>query len=359
MKKFLLLSLLVLLPLSASAYTIKKGDTLYGLYGANWSVVAKSNNISDPTKLKVGQVIVSGKPETQLGAFFQPAAQTYPLFSAVTPIVTPGIATSTGTNTMGNGNLESLTNGFPTTWASTTLQGNPTFTVTSTAQSGNNAMVIGSTQSDTGAFSAISSSGLTPGALYLVQGYGRTATSADGVSAMAIFNGQNTSSTQPTQIWNIASSTWETFSSWGQIFNNASNYLAFQSNSSTSWQQMDATTTVPANGSISVTVINAPNRNNTSSIVLVDNFSIAPFTPGSPTTTQRVDIFKSSSAVDPSTLTTDSKVVRFNTTGGTPADWFAILPNHKMVLYSPNAAVCGYLEVTNGGAFNSTTSTCP
>ena len=354
MKKLLLLGL-ILFPLSVNAYTIKKGDTLYNLYGSNWENIAIENNISDPTKLKVGQEI----NEKKLGAFFNPSSQGFPLTSNISPAVTPSVATSTGTNTMGNGDLESLTNGFPTTWASTTLQGNPTFTVTSTAQSGNNAIVIGNTQSDTGAFSAISSQGLTPGATYLVSAYGRTATSADGIPAIAVFNGQNSTSSQPTQLWSVVSSTWVTFSSWGQVFGNASNYLTFQSNSSTAWQQINAQVTVPANGSLSVTAINAPNQNNTSSIVLVDNFSIAPFTPGSPTTTANVDLFKFTNSSDSSLLTSSSTVIKYSTTGGTPSNWFTILPNHKAVIYSPNNLVCGYLAVTNGGAFNTTTSTCP
>lgn len=37
---------------------VKKGDTLWGLFGSNWKVVAEANGISDPRKLRVGKKLV-------------------------------------------------------------------------------------------------------------------------------------------------------------------------------------------------------------------------------------------------------------------------------------------------------------
>ena len=60
MKKLLGIILgILLIPSVAFAVTIKKGDTLYGLFGSNWKTVAQNNGITDPTKLKIGQVINS------------------------------------------------------------------------------------------------------------------------------------------------------------------------------------------------------------------------------------------------------------------------------------------------------------
>lgn len=50
----------LLLPVASSAYTVQKGDTLWGLYGSNWKTVAAKNGITDPAKLQIGQVINDG-----------------------------------------------------------------------------------------------------------------------------------------------------------------------------------------------------------------------------------------------------------------------------------------------------------
>ena len=55
----------------ANAYTIKRGDTLWGLFGTSWRTIAQYNNITDPTKLQIGQTIKipgeSGKDVVKLG----------------------------------------------------------------------------------------------------------------------------------------------------------------------------------------------------------------------------------------------------------------------------------------------------
>ena len=61
--------------LAAGHYTIKRGDTLYSIaleHGADYRDVAQWNNLDDPTKISVGQVIrvtpPEGQPAVQVGA---------------------------------------------------------------------------------------------------------------------------------------------------------------------------------------------------------------------------------------------------------------------------------------------------
>jgi len=61
-------------------YVIKQGDTLYSValeHGANYRDVARWNNLDDPTKISVGQVIrvtpPEGQPTVQVGAARGPA----------------------------------------------------------------------------------------------------------------------------------------------------------------------------------------------------------------------------------------------------------------------------------------------
>jgi lipoprotein NlpD len=60
---------------AAGHYTIKRGDTLYSIaleHGADYRDVAQWNNLDDPTKISVGQVIrvspPEGQPAVQVGA---------------------------------------------------------------------------------------------------------------------------------------------------------------------------------------------------------------------------------------------------------------------------------------------------
>ena len=66
MKKYILGILASLLLVSpVYAYTVKQGDTLWGLFGSKWNQIAELNGISNPTKLQVGQEL---KTDDLLGA---------------------------------------------------------------------------------------------------------------------------------------------------------------------------------------------------------------------------------------------------------------------------------------------------
>jgi hypothetical protein len=78
MKKYIVSLLLTLLLVSPiHAYTVIKGDTPYGLWGANWQTELAKYGISDPRKLPVGLVV--NEENEELGGTLPVAGQTYTL----------------------------------------------------------------------------------------------------------------------------------------------------------------------------------------------------------------------------------------------------------------------------------------
>lgn len=61
------------------AYQIRAGDTLWSLYGSNWKTVAEQNGITDPTKLQIGQEIIT---EQTLGSTNYVQSQYFTLYGA-------------------------------------------------------------------------------------------------------------------------------------------------------------------------------------------------------------------------------------------------------------------------------------
>lgn len=285
------------------------------------------------------------------------------IFSNVQPVSTGGVATSTGANTITNPGFETLFSGFPSSWATSTLAGSPTISITTTAHAGSVAVQMTGDQNNIEALNSTVLTGLTPGASYLVSFYGRTMASTDGMPTALVTNDIPSISTQ---VYNVLTGAWDT-SSFGAIFGgNPTAYLVAGGVTSTVFSKTQQLVIAPANGKLDVILINAPNGNNSLGNVIFDDVAVQSFTPGSPASVSVVNLFDLSSPVDKTNLVSSSSVFRVQTLGGTPKIWLSMLSDgllradgfvvptslapHQSIIFSNQGELVGNNNLSTDGS---------
>ncbi len=181
--------------------------------------------------------------------------------------------TGSGTDLITNGTFESWTSGVPTNWVTTTFAGNGTMVQTTTAHTGSYAMYF---TGDVNAMDLISAESdaisVTPAASYQIKLWQRNL--GDNVSGGTVI-ALNGSVALATQVYNFASSTWDSWAGPGTIFGapNPAIYLVAGTPSIT-FREETATLSAPANGSLHLVALVVPFGNGSLIYGIIDDVSL-------------------------------------------------------------------------------------